>query len=232
MPTELCFELFPKLPTELKLAIWEHTLEPRYVYLDIHDTGSHVIFSRGRPTKAVPSVLRVHKESRDLLLHRYPALFCGNYLKHGRGVHRQPELGGVRFNPALDILVIDELGLENAVEYERTRSFSIFALSALEEDLATIRYITPTPHFSYAVHSVDFKETFPRLRGLKSVLVMGIMVDDLTSFPIEKKLLPPLVEASLCKLEQRCQGWKAPKVRIIKREDLDEGLRIFEERFE
>ena len=68
------FNLFPKLPLELRLIIWEFAMEPRRVYLD-RTTSEILKFERSMENPGlhttVPVVLRVNQESRAIALKRY-----------------------------------------------------------------------------------------------------------------------------------------------------------------
>lgn len=92
MPPPLTsFPLFPKLPTEIRLMVWNFSLEGRTV--EIKWTESRGFFSRV-PT---PIALRVCQDSRDAVKSKYPLSF-GNVIYKPSTV----------FNYALDTLYIDQ----------------------------------------------------------------------------------------------------------------------------
>ncbi|CAI6340088.1 unnamed protein product [Periconia digitata] len=79
--TMTSFHLFPRLPYELRLSIWELTVEPRIVNVRVEpfngdgDTGSRPISHKEsavclRSSTPTPSTLHVCQESRNLRLYR------------------------------------------------------------------------------------------------------------------------------------------------------------------
>ncbi|KAF8855655.1 hypothetical protein BDZ45DRAFT_746253 [Acephala macrosclerotiorum] len=142
------FHLFPKLPTELRLKILEHTLKPRCLRLKVHqalcnhntfyseqEMARSLMFS-GEPYilgEGLPIVLQVNKESRREFLPRYPVLFGGIYTIGSHARRFQPQNGVVRFNAAIDIL---SLVVDTWKEIGKLISLSVFA-----EDTARIRCI-------------------------------------------------------------------------------------------
>jgi hypothetical protein len=85
------FTLFPKLPIEIRQAIWKFTLKPRVI--EITHTTERGYYSRGN----VPVALRVNKDSRNAVGFLYPLCF-GSILHKPRIV----------FNFSMDTLYFDE----------------------------------------------------------------------------------------------------------------------------
>lgn len=75
---ELEFEYFPKIPTEIRLQIWESTIPPpRYVYLKLHrelrgETQVWSLRSKSQP----PVILFVNTESRAVAARQYELTFA------------------------------------------------------------------------------------------------------------------------------------------------------------
>lgn len=96
------FELFPRLPIELRLLVWKMTLEPRKISISpIYDTGKdwggkrHVIgLKSGAPA---PAVLHITQESRSFGLSHYYTLLQ-DYRLMNRVVYAEPKLDTVDFN--------------------------------------------------------------------------------------------------------------------------------------
>lgn len=108
------FTLFPKLPTEIRQAIWKFTLEPRVV--EIH-ASVHGFYSNIK----APRALSVCVDSRKAVGHLYPLCF-GNIFHEPATV----------FNSSLDTLFFDrEFGPE----------VHTFLLSLNEKELRSIEYI-------------------------------------------------------------------------------------------
>ncbi|PVH69462.1 hypothetical protein DL98DRAFT_522166 [Cadophora sp. DSE1049] len=116
MPSPLTsFHLFPKLPTEIRMMIWELSLEARTV--EIQWTETRGFFSRV-PT---PMALRVCKDSRGAVKSKYPLCF-GNVLY-------KPSTS---FNFSLDTLYVDHCFQNQALH---------FITSLSPDELASIRYL-------------------------------------------------------------------------------------------
>ena len=104
-------------------------------------------------SEAIPTILRVNKESRYEFLPRYPILFGGVYRCHGdpiqpglEGYHVQSERGGVRFHPEIDILSMANLW--HSAE-------PLVKISAFSGDLARIRcIIAKLESLNFTLHDV------------------------------------------------------------------------------
>lgn len=87
------FHLFPELPTELRLQIWEKALQPRLVNID--DLSG----DRG------PSILRVNHESRRVSRPKYENFRATRV--------RDDENVGFFINPAMDVFSVCQFGEEH-----------------------------------------------------------------------------------------------------------------------
>ncbi|KAH6717012.1 hypothetical protein BKA61DRAFT_733216 [Leptodontidium sp. MPI-SDFR-AT-0119] len=116
MPAPLkSFTLFPKLPTEIRIMIWDLTLEARTV--EIQWTETCGFFTRVPPPKA----LRVCRDSRDAVKSKYPLCF-GNVI--------YPP--SITFNFSLDTLYVDQDFQHQALH---------FLASLSTEEISKIQYL-------------------------------------------------------------------------------------------
>ncbi|KAG4428212.1 hypothetical protein IFR05_016303 [Cadophora sp. M221] len=116
MPAPLkSFPLFPKLPTEIRMMIWDLSLEARTV--EIQWTETRGFFTRV-PT---PNVLRVCQDSRSAVKPKYPLCF-GNVI--------YPP--STAFNFSLDTIYVDQDLQHQALHF-------LASLSA--EEIAKIRHL-------------------------------------------------------------------------------------------
>jgi 2EXR family len=106
MAFESTFHPFPRLPRELRLKIWGHTLQPRYIRLNVDCTWTmplnrDIVPSMSAPVRDVPPLIRkvsslsfisvvencsrlpvatrVNQESREMILPLYPVIFEGSF---------------------------------------------------------------------------------------------------------------------------------------------------------
>jgi hypothetical protein len=89
-PSLSAFTVFPNLPLELRILIWQKTLEPRVVEVTYDEETGFTTYSR------LPMALQICKESRETVEPLYPCCF-GSIFHPSR----------IRFNFALDTLYID-----------------------------------------------------------------------------------------------------------------------------
>lgn len=98
------FSLFPKLPIELRLAIWRLSLEPRVVELRY----SGAVFEQGceySESYNIPTALITCKESRSAVIASYPLCFGSTF---------HPE--ATRFNFEIDTLYLN-YSLKNHIDH-------------------------------------------------------------------------------------------------------------------
>lgn len=116
------FTIFPKLPIELRAAIWEATLIPRTVEIRYQTPNSHGWSS----ATELPAALEVCKESREIISPLYPLCFGGKI-----GSYTPPR---VRFNFAIDTVYLPGItrsfvphfiGIMNHIELRQLRSLAI-----------------------------------------------------------------------------------------------------------
>jgi hypothetical protein len=93
------FTLFPQLPTELRIKIWNVAILPRIVFMSKYNT------SRGQPdrtsplyTPCIPSLLQVSREARQIGLENYKR-------SQGLSSNLQMQIGPIYFNLKLDTLL-------------------------------------------------------------------------------------------------------------------------------
>lgn len=156
------FHLFPRLPIELRLLIWEASFTPR-----IH---RHAVFTKNRrlgnfnsstvASLNAPVTLQVNQEARQFTLRQYKRL-------HHRvlGPSHRPFF----FNPKIDTLqALDGKGLFNFSNLRKNWiSLAVTYLKCAERIMLDWNF---TPLFLFALHScrstMDEKKLAPKLRSI------------------------------------------------------------------
>lgn len=199
-----CFTLFPTLPAELRLRIWEITLtEPRTVTLTCDKPtvaslqpsairNAHVFRSDLRP----PSLLHVNRESRDEALQVYKPYFKTSRIKNNTYVSGQSYIY-IAFH--LDTLKFSDSILSYLAETE---------LQSIRHLILDVRDCAYFGHFNM--------DNVKRMKNLKTLDMWAdrytitswngadAYVKDLTKCFVETKEIDP--------------GWECPDVRVFNRQ--------------
>lgn len=213
MSAELSFHHFLKLPIELRLLIWRHTLQPRYISLSTRGSG--------KIQKPLPRVLQVHREFRDAFLAGYPLLFDRPDYSHHRRYRMLPK-HGLRFNPALDVLCFQHLW------HSHLPSFSDFAFSVQKKHLASIRCIAFKADSGRVVPESDIAAVLDRCCHLETILVYGsnkaiwYRVNEPGTMPVAKSL-KSMIDSFAQDFKKGFPEYKAPSIQLIDEEAIEEG---------
>ncbi|KAF8856708.1 hypothetical protein BDZ45DRAFT_803987 [Acephala macrosclerotiorum] len=235
MAITMSFTHFPKLPLELRKMIWEHTLQPRFVYLKVRSNSNITWFSGGLnydDEGAIPSALQINRESRYSFIDRYPTPFEGKY-------NTQPLTG--TYGIYKHILVFNNFWhhWKRDVLSFGNPSLAILSLCVSKEYLAVIRRIVLSRNAWYSVHMAKSYEAFSRMGRLEAIYVIarGVVPDEirdpyLSSTRNKKLTTGKIIDFKKC-LEMESQDWlwkdsfsnrKAPTLWNIAEEKLEELL--------
>ncbi|CZR60194.1 uncharacterized protein PAC_10090 [Phialocephala subalpina] len=99
------FTLFPKLPVELRLAIWSYTFKPRRVELSQRFWKTDLVRHKAKSTP--PIAMHINKESRDFTSEHYLVLLR-DFKDHNRTIYIHPELDTLAL-PTLKIFEFEQL---------------------------------------------------------------------------------------------------------------------------
>ena len=149
-PSSSCttFSPFTLLPTELRLSIWSHSIQPRILVFSRAQRGEkpsrHQETRRGRiqaSNTTVPALLQINRESRDLALQYYKLAFSWDVSERPGTTTAAstliPAPARIYFNFALDALY-----LTDEVEAEGLSGFSHHLVSFLPwADTRQVRHV-------------------------------------------------------------------------------------------
>ncbi|CZR65960.1 uncharacterized protein PAC_15860 [Phialocephala subalpina] len=192
-------QLYQRLPTELQLKIWDHTLEPRCikVFYEVSDDRLPQDDQDGTP----PLALQVCRTLRAHFLPRYPEFFqggCNSKLKV------RPH---VRINSALDTVLV----------YSVWSSALIYMSSGTSsQDIARIRHIAVSSVlWQTAVFSYGYPEWRKAMSKLTSLESITLVTDQRLPTDGTESPLKQAVEKTLQLMHSENEDWTIPKVRII-----------------
>ncbi|EGO54914.1 hypothetical protein NEUTE1DRAFT_125018 [Neurospora tetrasperma FGSC 2508] len=124
--TTTTFHLFPLLPLELRLQIWESTITPRTVLLRVGTRHWRPFTTQAAysllPTTSAPALLRTCHESREVGLKAYTQAFSEWDTDRSPGRCSPAAAAAARYlwvNFALDMIDIGGLGIQFVAMYKR-----------------------------------------------------------------------------------------------------------------
>ncbi|EPE28094.1 hypothetical protein GLAREA_04885 [Glarea lozoyensis ATCC 20868] len=151
------FTCFSRLPLELRLAIWEKTVQPRIVLIEEDTSGDRNTAFRSRTS--LPVALSACKESRNATLPSYPLCFGS--------VWYPPT---IRFNLSLDTLFIAQPG-------DLSKLFGIMR----DKELDSIRHIAFSGQHALFLDAPSYRQGFQRafksLSSLRELLIVYFIHD-------------------------------------------------------
>src|ERR1700753_4110696 len=98
MTTSSDFHLFPELPAELRLMVWEHTRIPRLLHLKYMQTRAVLTLHPKLNIPFIPVAFHVCRESRDVAQRRYKLLVLSTSSKFQSRVYVDFGLDLIYFN--------------------------------------------------------------------------------------------------------------------------------------
>ncbi|KAE8446254.1 hypothetical protein EG329_012340 [Mollisiaceae sp. DMI_Dod_QoI] len=191
--------LYQRLPTELQLKIWEHTLEPRCIKICGEDLVDRL--PRYHKDGAPPLALQVCQILRAHFLPRYPKLFEG---EHVSTPIVRPH---VRINSALDTVVIYALWPSTVMSLSRWSGGS---------DLSRIRHLAvPSLLWQTAILSYSYPDWRKAMANFTHLETLTIVTDQIMQKRVAVDLLEEAIKNCLLSVKAENEGWTVPRAKVI-----------------